>query len=298
MKKIPVILDTDIGSDIDDTWALAMALRSPELDLRLVVSDTRDTSRRAKIIARLLEVAQRTDIPIGIGIPLANGVLYQSPWIEDYELDSYPGRVIEDGVGAIVDAIMGSSEPVTLIAIGPMPNVAAALQREPRIAERARFVGMYGSFHRGYDGSSQPSPEFNVSAYPFSCRKAFTAPWSMTITPLDTCGVVRLTGGNYRKVRESPDPLLRALMENYRIWIDNNPSAKHLDIETQSSILHDTVAVYLAFSDELLVMEEMGIEITDDGYTVVNEKAKRVRCAMAWKNLEAYYDLLASRLAQ
>jgi inosine-uridine nucleoside N-ribohydrolase len=297
MKKIPVILDTDIGSDIDDTWALAMALRSPELDIRLVVTDTRDTARRARIAARLLHAAARTDVPIGIGIPLANGVLYQAPWGDEYALSDYPGRVFEDGVGAIIDTIMSSPEPVTLVAIGPLPNIAAALQREPRIVEHARFVGMYGSIKRGYDGSLQPSPEFNVAAYPFSCRKVFTAPWEITITPLDTCGLVRLTGDDYRKVRRSEDPLLRALMENYRVWLDNNPKAQHLDFETQSSTLHDTVAVYLAFADDLLVMQDMGIRITDDGYTVVDDAAKHVRCAIAWRDLDAYHALLAHRLA-
>lgn len=67
-KRIPVILDTDIGGDIDDTWALAMLLNSPELDLKLVVTDTGNTTYRAKVAAKLLEVAGRTDVPIGIGL--------------------------------------------------------------------------------------------------------------------------------------------------------------------------------------------------------------------------------------
>ena len=67
-RPVPVILDTDIGDDIDDTWALALALKSPELDMKLVVTDYGNTEHRAKIVARVLEVAGRTDIPIGIGI--------------------------------------------------------------------------------------------------------------------------------------------------------------------------------------------------------------------------------------
>ena len=50
---IPLILDTDIGYDIDDTWALAMLLRSPEVDLKLVCSDSRDTEYAARLLARL-----------------------------------------------------------------------------------------------------------------------------------------------------------------------------------------------------------------------------------------------------
>ena len=296
-KRIPVILDTDIGSDIDDTWALAMLLKSPELDVRLVVTEGGDTTARARIVARILEIARRTDIPIGIGIPLDDHVMYHASWARDYSLATYPGRVCEDGVGAIVDTIMASAEPVTLIAIGPLPNIGAALQREPSIAARARFVGMHGSIRRGYGGAAEPSPEYNVRAYSMASRKVFTAPWPMTITPLDTCGLVRLTGERYRAVRESNDPLARAVIENYQIWLENNPNAKHLDGRVQSSTLFDTVAVYLAFAEELLVMEELGIRVTGDGYTRVDDSAKRINCAVEWKDLEGFYDLLADRLA-
>ena len=64
----PVILDTDIGFDVDDVWALAFLLRCPELDIKLITTDTGDTHYSAKIVAKLLQIAGRTDIPIGIGI--------------------------------------------------------------------------------------------------------------------------------------------------------------------------------------------------------------------------------------
>ena len=66
--RTPVILDTDIGDDIDDTWALALLLRSPELDVKLVVGDYGKALYRARLIARFLTVAGRTDIPVGVGL--------------------------------------------------------------------------------------------------------------------------------------------------------------------------------------------------------------------------------------
>src|SRR5471032_934954 len=65
--RTPVILVTDIGTDIDDSWALALALRSPELDVKLVLTDPADTVYRADVAAKFLEAAGRADIPIGIG---------------------------------------------------------------------------------------------------------------------------------------------------------------------------------------------------------------------------------------
>jgi len=295
-KKIPVILDTDIGIDIDDTWALAMLLKSPELDVRLVVSDTGDTRYRAKIIAKMLEIARRTDVPIGIGIPLERQPTPQAAWVEGYDLSRYPGTVCEDGVGAIVDTIMGSPEPVTLISIGPVPNIAAALAREPCIAQRARYVGMQGSIRRGEHGSAEPCVEYNVVKFAHAAQAVFAAGWEMTITPLDTCGLVRLRGEKYRAVRDCRDPLVRALVENYSLWAREFLDAKGLDVGTQSSILFDTVAIYLAFAEEFLVMERLPIRVTDDGYTVIDERAKVINCATAWKDLSAFEDLLVQRL--
>jgi inosine-uridine nucleoside N-ribohydrolase len=294
-----VILDTDIGGDIDDTWALAMMLKSPELDVKLILTETGNTTYRAKIAARMLEIGGRTDVPIGVGIHLADEAGPQVDWVAGYELSGYPGPVFEDGVGALIDTIMGSPEPVTLIGIGPVPNVSAALRREPRIAERARFVGMHGSIRRGYGGSAQIAAEYNVARYPEACQAVFAAPWDMTITPLDTCGLVRLEGEKYQAVRDCEDPLVQALIENYRIWARNLPPwAGRLDADMQSSTLFDTVAIYLAFSKELVVMEELAVRVTDDGHTVVEEGAKKVNCAMDWKDLVAFEDLLVKRLIE
>ena len=294
VAKIPVILDTDIGDDIDDTWALALLLKCPELDLKLVVGDQHKSLYRAKLIAKFLEKAGRTDIPVGMGLGPEEGEGRQSKWVEGYDLDSYPGTVHKDGIQALIDTILNSPEPVTLIAIGPVPNVAAALEREPAIAKRARFVGMHGSVRLGYGGNEKISPEYNVHANAKACQKTLSAPWDITITPLDTCGLVRLEGEKYAAVRDSKDPICQAIIENYRIWAADRDDAKAAD--TRSSILFDTVAVYLAFSEELLGMERLGIRVTDDGFTKIDPDAKTMDVATSWKDLEAFEDLLVGRL--
>ena len=290
--KIPVILDTDIGDDIDDTWALALLLKSPEVDLRLVVGDQGKSLYRAKLIAKLLEVAKRTDVRVGIGLDPKDGVGGQAEWVKDYRLESYPGKVHADGVQAIIDTIMKSSTPVTLIAIGPVPNLLAALEREPRIAQKARFVGMHGSVRKGYGGKNTIDAEYNVKANAKACQKVFTAPWEMTITPLDTCGLVHLRGEKFKTVRDSTDPLAAALIENYRLWAKKQ---RKEDLDA-SSTLFDTVAVYLAFADALCKMETLGIRVADDGRTLIDEKAKTMRVATEWKDMAAFEDLLVKRV--
>jgi inosine-uridine nucleoside N-ribohydrolase len=295
--KIPVILDTDICDDIDDTWALALLLQSPEFDVKLITTAVGDTPAKTKVVAKLLQTTGRTDIPIGTG--LTTGDMKkghrQDEWVKDFDLSKYPGKVYPDGVQAMIDTIMKSPEPITLIAIGPLPNIAAALEREPNIAAKARFVGMHGSVRRGYGGKSQPQREYNVVTFLKASQTVFTADWDMTITPLDTCSLVVLKKDKYKKVLESNDPMAKAVIENYRVWLKSG-KMNEADINVRSSTLFDTVAVYLAMSSDLLEMENLGISVTNDGMTAIDEKAKKVNCATKWKDLGAFEDFLVERL--
>lgn len=293
-NRIPVILDTDIGGDIDDVWALAMMLKCPELDVKLVVSDSGNTEYRARIIARMLEIAGRTDIPVGVGIWQDNVTGAQAPWVDGYDLRKYPGTVLYDGVEAIVRTIRSSAEPMTLIAIGPVPNLRLALSKAPDIADRTTFVGMHGSIRRHHEGKEGAIAEYNVVSDPPACAKVFASPWKRAaITPLDTCGVVRLAGSRYARLRKSPDPVVRAVLENYRIWCGPRGRAR---FEAGSSILFDTVAVHLAYSTEFLVMERMGVRVDWQGYTRRDESARPLDVAVEWKDLDGYEDDLLERL--
>jgi inosine-uridine nucleoside N-ribohydrolase len=293
----PVILDTDIGDDIDDTWALGLLLKSPELDLKLVVGDYGRPQYRAQLLAKLLERAGRSDVPVGVGLDLAaQGGSRQAEWVKDYDLKKYPGKVHADGVQALIDTILKSPQPVTLICIGPVPNIAEALKREPRIAQKARFVGMHGSVRVGYGGNKQPHAEWNVKCDAKSCQAVFTAPWEMTITPLDTCGLVNLTGDKYRRVRGSQDRIAADIIANYRVWVKSDTKLPANMADEKSSTLFDAVAIYLAVRQDLCVMEKLGIRVTDDGMTVIDPQAKQVNVATSWKDLGGFLDFLVERL--
>jgi inosine-uridine nucleoside N-ribohydrolase len=248
---------------------------------------------RAKIVAKLLDVTGRTDIPVGIGPAQDPLPMSQAPWAADYDLAKYPGRVYADGASAIVDTIMQSPRPITLISIGPCQTVAAALAREPQIAHKARFVGMHGSVYRGHElAPPGPMAEYNVRLAPQACQATYAAAWPKTMTPLDTCGIVRLTGEKYAKVAACSSPVARAVIEGYRVWLDGRSEAG------RSSILFDCVAIYLAFSQDLLKMQRMGITISDDGWTRPDDNGYMVDVAIEWKDLGAFEDLIVSRICQ
>ncbi len=307
----PVILDTDICDDIDDTWALALLLQCPELDCKLVTTAVGNTEVKAQVVAKFLDKVDRTEIPVGVGVKQRDGAHRHTDWAKDYDLASYPGRVYADGVQAMIDIVMNSPQRITIIAVGPVPNVAAALKREPRIAEKADFIGMHGSIYKGYGGKSKPDPEYNVVADVAACRRVFTAPWEITITPLDTCGLVVLKGDKYRKILQRNSAITSNLLQNYRLWQKNGLRGGHKDLSeaeldqlankqlcSRSSTLFDTVAIYLAISRDLVKMEQLPVEITDKGHTKVTQGAKQINCAVDWRTLAGFEDFLVERLTK
>jgi hypothetical protein len=118
----------------------------------------------------------------------------------------------------------------------------------------------------------------------------------MTITPLDTCGLIHRTGEKYRKVRDSKSPVAAAIIENYRLWGAAQKKQDPSAVESRSSTLFDTVAVYLAFARQLCVMETIGLRVTDDGLTRIDPHGKKIHVAASWKDLGAFEDLLVQRL--
>jgi inosine-uridine nucleoside N-ribohydrolase len=296
-KKRIVIMDTDIGGDIDDTWALAMMLKSPELNPRLIVTATADTVYRAKIVAKLLQRIGRSDIGVGIGLRgKSDGHRErQKKWIDDYSLAQYPGVIHQDGIQAMIDLIENAPEPICLIAIGPLTNIAEMIRRRPTITAKIDLTAMMGSINKAHEGVAGAIAEFNVVKDIKAAQTVFASKWrSITITPLDTCGIVVLKGELYQKLFDSKDKLVKDLIENYLIW--GSCGGVAFDTSLQSSILFDTVAVHLAYSTEYLEMEQMQLVVNDDGFMRRDKSGTTVNVALNWTDLGSYNDFLVQRL--
>lgn len=293
--RIPVILDTDIGDDIDDSWALAMLLKSPQFDLKLVTTTFGKAVYRATLVAKMLTVAKRTDVPVGVGAGGRDGSAKLASWISDFPLTSYAGTVHQDGVQALIDTIDKTEGQLVLISIGPSDTVSAALTKRPDIAAKVVFAGMQGAVRKGYNGGAV-APEWNVKVNIPAAKKALLAPWkAIAITPLDTCGLVRLQGERFAALKRCSDPLTKAVLESYRIWAGK----KSVDDLTESSILFDTVAVYLAMPGPkpLVTMEDLRITVTDNGTTAIDPGGMPMSVATSWTNMDAYLDLMVSTLS-
>lgn len=215
--------------------------------------------------------------------------------VKDYKLAQYPGKIYEDGAGTVIDVINRSPQPVTVISVGPLHTMAAALDRQPQVATKASFAGMYGGVRMGYGGGSHIDAEYNVKANVPAARKVFSAAWrKITITPLDTCGLVNLSGQRFEALKLSHKAGAQAVLNNYRVWAGK----KSLDQLQASTTLFDTVAVYLANPGQkpLLNLELLPISVTDDGVTRIDPQGKKLWVATSWNDLDGFRDLLVKTL--
>ncbi len=299
-KKIPVILDTDIAGDIDDTWALGFLLRCPEFDVKLVVTALENKEKpleRAKITAKQIDESGYKGIAVGAGLPAVDYLDDLGGWGKDYDVSKYPGEFYEDGVQAMIDTIMASDEEVLLMCMAPLTNIAEALRREPRIAEKARVVSVMGSIYSGHNlDKIEKQSDYNVRADIPAARKMLEAPWDITIVPLDVTACIVLGDDNYQKIlahRES-DPVIKSILSCFDTWMEVHNCTYY---KTHSTCLYDTAAVYIgATGDYNVIMEDHKLTIDDGGYTNDDENGKLVHCAVYWKYKDMFYKFMTDRL--
>jgi inosine-uridine nucleoside N-ribohydrolase len=127
LVKTKIILDTDIGDDIDDAFALALALRSPEVEILGITTAWGDTELRARLVQRFLKENGAPGIPIAAGIATRSvGQFSQARWARD----GAPFEKKVDAVDFLLEQVRKMPGDITLVAIGPLTNVAAAIDRD------------------------------------------------------------------------------------------------------------------------------------------------------------------------
>src|SRR5882724_11458688 len=152
-----IIIDTDIGDDVDDAFAVALALQSPELQILGISTTFGDTELRAKLTDRLLGEAGRQDIPVAAGAPTSSKSSFtQRRYAEGgrFAKPSHP-----QSTDFILDQIRRNPGQITLVAIGPLVNVGALIDKAAETFRKLRrVVLMGGSIYRRYGDMGHAPP--------------------------------------------------------------------------------------------------------------------------------------------
>ena len=283
-----LIIDTDFGDDIDDTFALAYLLKRVRNDIALVLSDFGDTRKRAELVADYLGRCGCIDLPVGIGVAQEYREPYQYKLARLAEERVRP-VILEDGISEAVRIILESMEPVIFVALGPFTNLAEILKRCPQAGKTLRVIAMAGSVRKGYFNSPVPDREYNVMADIAACRAVFESCTQIKMTPLDTCGDIYLRDSAYRQLLECEEPITAELMKDFGKWLELG----FVSATESTSCLYDVVAAYMAVEeDSLLQYETLPLVVDEEGYTRISREGYRVSCALKWAGKESFLEHL------
>ncbi len=258
-EKIPVILDTDIGTDIDDAFALALIIDSPEFDLLGVTTVSGDTQARARIAAKMLWEAggKWRQVPVVAGAPGPRQNIDQAAWAEGFVS---PQLLKVSAVDFLRSKFHHYPGQITLIAIGELSNVAAMITADPLAAKKVkRIVLMGGSAARGYAPGSPPDPEWNIKSNPAAAQVVFTSGIPITMAPLDVTAMLKLDAAARSRIFSQNTPVTNALTALYHLWKSETPT------------LFDPMAVALVLDPTLCQTKELHIEVDDKGFTRVED---------------------------
>jgi inosine-uridine nucleoside N-ribohydrolase len=253
-----VIIDTDIGDDIDDAFAVALALRSPELQILGITTTFGDTETRAKLLDRFLAEAGRADIPVAAGIPTTpKGTFTQRRYAESsrFAKPSHP-----DAVAFLLDQVRRNPGQITLIAIGPLMNVGAAIDKAPETFRKLkRVILMGGSIRRGYDdvsfgGPKPPEPEWNILNDIPSAQKLFAAGVPLFVMPLDATQL-------------KLDEVKRAFLFSQGTSITDALTLLYHQWGQQTPTLFDPMTIAFLVNPALCPVQPMHISVDEKGFT-------------------------------
>jgi inosine-uridine nucleoside N-ribohydrolase len=293
-----LILDTDIGDDIDDAFALALALKSPELKILGITTAFGDTELRAKLVDRYLdEVGERIPVTAGVPTPHDNvftQAAYARRGLRFSAEDPTKKWKHPDAVAFLLDQIRAHPGQITLIAIGPLFNVQAAIERDPAtFRQLKRVVLMGGSVYRGYDGANgehrPPDPEWNIARDPAGAKALLASGVPVFMMPLDSTQIHLETPAR-EKIFSHGSPLTDQLTLLYHQWLagtDGHPLAP---------TLFDPVAVTYAIRPDLCPAKPMRLEVDDKGFTRPVEGAPNVQVCLQ-SDEKGFLKLFLDRIA-
>lgn len=261
-----LVLDTDIGSDVDDALALGVILGSPELNLLGITTVYGDTMLRARLARRLCRLAGQ---PLAVRVvPGSSGTLTgREVWWAGHEgagFSDLADEPIDDGT-AVADYLAEtvSSRPgeVDLVAIGPLTNLALALQADPQLVGSVRHVFiMGGDFRRTGgdqpDGDDQSEPEHNFASDPEAAASVFASELPITVTGLDVTNQVKLSEDDVAGFVHR-GPLGEALGGDLERWWRFTGG--------RSNVPHDPLALLTLLRPELFRFAEQPIRIEASG---------------------------------
>lgn len=260
-ERIPVILDTDIGTDVDDCLALAVLLGSPEIDLLGVTTVYGDVALRARMARKLLHLAGRDDVPVleGVGAPLMRNRPVYWPGhegvglLEPDDIRRFGQDTDRHAVDFLVETVMSRPGEVHLLAVGPLTNVAAAMVRQPEVAYNLAGLTIMGGYIAPWTGGRGPA-EHNIACDPEAARAVLASGAPISLVPLDVTLKTVITREGVAEIREGGTPFHEAVADQVACY----PPFEERGGQT---FLHDPLAAAAVMRRDLMEWHDLAIDV-------------------------------------
>jgi len=291
-----IILDTDIGDDIDDAIALTFACKRPEIELLAVTTCHLCTNERARLAAKQLRLL-RADVPYAAGprLPLtpvgeeerrrfSQKRPIEHAFVKDGE--ALPPPAAEDAIELMYDVVSRFPGQVALVTIGPLTNAASLLERYPDADEKLECIAMMGG---DYPGSKR---EYNMSADPLASAMVLR---SRTVKFMGTWEVTRgvvMADRDLAALRAAEDPACEGLVEQIDLWWPHRG-------KKAGPVVYDMAPILWSYDPSWFETAEYRIGVLTDGpergRNVILPDARPVRVSVAM-NADGAHDLLMETL--
>jgi inosine-uridine nucleoside N-ribohydrolase len=262
-QPVPVIIDTDVGDDIDDAFALAIALHDPRLQVIGITTAWGDTWTRTLLVRRLLATLGRKDVVVAQGPKTPNNVPFtQKKWAEGATDRTPPPDAIE----FIRNEVNRRPGQITLIALAPLSNIEALQKQAPGVLHKLQqVVLMGGSIYAGYNlgGAvpvAKPNAEYNIASAPRGLKLLLESGVPVRMFPLDSTQI------KFDEVRRDRlfaygSPASDALALLYHQWRLLNGWGQI------TPTLFDAIPVVWLLQPAACPLKPMRIEVDAQGYT-------------------------------
>lgn len=288
---VKLILDTDIGTDVDDAWALALCLGAEEIELLGVTLVHADLEMRSKIALKMLKMAGRLDVPVYKGISntlTQDGKLYW-PGHEGKNTDfsDVEGLAAREGaVEYILETVERYPGEVVVCPIGPVTNVAEAIRRNPGTMSKVKRLAIMGSTFNG-EGGGVASPEHNCAVDPLATKIVYQSDIPATVVGLNVTMQVAIDGKDVQSIEGTSlgDYLARMTYEYFDVR------------QRDFTHMHDPLAVATQIDPTVVSAIQSSSQVLEDGrvaWLSTGDSAKKDVCVSV--DMDKFKNLLFSKV--
>jgi len=288
--RIPIIIDTDIGDSIDDALALAFALRSPELDVRAVTTVIDDVEGKTRLAWKMLSIYNRRDIALAMGAPEPLLDPTMSTASKEFSVltrnDTIPDAARRRAADLIIDTALQSRAKITLVAIGPLTNIALALKTDPRIKGNIERIVIMGGAYLSSE------TEYNVKRDRAAAEIVFHSGVPITAVGLDVTSRLKLREKDSDRLRLADDPASNFLVRLIEL--------AEQETHDPTPTLYDPLAIAAVFRPDLLQMQAGAVDVplSGPGQTIFKPADGSKTQVGVKVNAPAFLDLFVDRITR